>query len=362
MQREGIYRCGCNFWWQDLLWTPTPTVPVNKQRVIDLAVFLFPSDKATHLEHGVHIAVSSPDFNVLGRRGSLTRVSPEEVSHAIVFKIHDLILKGASDEELLAWRKVTLSAPFVFELLTKDDALYFRAFTLRQTAVAVEDAIKRSSRQMAHEIVAFKKKKEEESGTQVSATELMKLYKDNVKCAKSLAVTEGFVRDCLALADRFMADPDINRVMDRLEEMYGQASCLNSTTKLRELANRTGESNKHWVFDGILDRVLSGTIPNDNITKSALTGSPSQVSIVECLKYRKVVMDHYLGVECAKAGFDIEDMRKIQDHFKSHRDYRSTVTGLPNEPAPNTQWISHLKESSIMVLRLMEAGGGGPKP
>ncbi len=102
----------------------------------------------THGQPAVHFAMSSTTFNVLEHRGALGRVSPEELSHAVVIALAEAVSRNADDAEIGEWLKVVLSYPCVFEVVGgEDNANYWRAFALRQGKAGEHDLTKRTARQ-----------------------------------------------------------------------------------------------------------------------------------------------------------------------------------------------------------------------
>ena len=115
LSREHVYRCAGNFFWLDMFTSPTPGVPLSEARVLELGTTVF-ENGPKHVGWSFHIAADSAELDVLGRKGSLFRISPEEAAHALLFTIANAITAGAADTELERWRHICLTVLFVFEL------------------------------------------------------------------------------------------------------------------------------------------------------------------------------------------------------------------------------------------------------
>jgi hypothetical protein len=93
--------CGGNFMWSNPSWLANHRVPVNIGQVKHLQSAYFPySDPPLSNPFTQTVAVDSCDFNLEDNLGSLQRISPEEIDHALVFSIAESISKLCSDDVL----------------------------------------------------------------------------------------------------------------------------------------------------------------------------------------------------------------------------------------------------------------------
>ena len=92
---------------------------------------------------------------------------------------------------------------------------------------------------------------------------------------------------------------------------------------------------------------------NDSLSKTAISGTATQVSTVEMLSYRRTCADYFVDVEMPRRGFAVIDMQSIRLHLESHAIYRSTVTSLQDHEQPNTAWMAPLQPASMLCLRLL---------
>lgn len=147
------------------------------------------------------------------------------------------------DDCLQDWRKIFLTAPCVITIVGNDDQMFWEAFRKRQQVIASYDCVKRSARQLAHEVRAFKVKKEKETGESLSIKDITDLFGEKkdlmAKSTRQGDMADGFVKDCLYVYDKMLSDPDCNQVLDRLEALFGLGSPLNSLSKLRVVIEKS---------------------------------------------------------------------------------------------------------------------------
>ncbi|CAJ1410687.1 unnamed protein product [Effrenium voratum] len=343
LTKEGCYRAAINLMWIDPFGSTTPTVPLSVERVRELGQFACPAGDAKHLTENFTVAVDSLDQDMLDSKGKWKAVSPEEMQHALLFTLADVIKNQAPDEKLAAWRRVFLSAPAVFTVVGGGDSLYWHSFHRRQQVVQTYDSLKRSARQLAFEVTAFKNKKESEAGERLGVKEVQDIFRSKALMAKSSVkgdMADGFVKDCLFVYEKLLVDTTCNEVLDKLESKYGLESPLNSL--------------QQWILKVICDMVEGGALERETITKTYLAGTPTAASLVELLKLKRTVAHHFLQVEMPRSQFDTQDLAKIHSKIMTICSYRKYVTAANLEGPSEVQWRSSLKRSSMLVLRLIE--------
>jgi hypothetical protein len=366
LRREGKYICGGNFFWQGILDSPTPGVPMRLERVMELGNFLFGSGKdLTHLPNMITVLVDNADYPIMAHKGSLKRVSPEEPCHAAIFMCADDIARLQHDtnpeakQRLMRWRQIFLSCCFCFEVTRGDDAMYWRAYNLRQLVTAEYGAVRRTAWQMAYELALFKKAKEQETGHPLTKKQVTDLYQANGTTAKdSDAITENYVGTALSVYDKICCVPRLAECLESQEATYNMQSCFNTMSNLSIIINKTDDVNmRTWVMESIVDSCRSGQLNNDEITKGVLTGGSATVSLCTLLQFKRQVITRYLNQEFTVFGVDHEDLHKFRDVTKDHASYRHHVK--PFNGDADTTWLGRCKPSSILALRLVEACTGG---
>ncbi|CAJ1372633.1 unnamed protein product [Effrenium voratum] len=359
LTKEGCYRAAINLMWIDPFGSTTPTVPLSVERVRELGQFACPAGDAKHLTENFTVAVDSPDQDMLDSKGKWKAVSPEEMQHALLFTLADVIKDQAPDEKLAAWRRVFLSAPAVFTVVGGGDSLYWHSFHRRLQVVQTYDSLKRSARQLAFEVTAFKNKKESEAGERLGVKEVQDIFRSKAHLMAKSSVkgdmADGFVKDCLFVYEKLLVDTTCNEVLDKLESKYGLESPLNSLQKLRVLIEKSENmETRQWILKVICDMVEGGALERETITKTYLAGTPTAASLVELLKLKRTVAHHFLQVEMPRSQFDTQDLAKIHSKIMTICSYRKYVTAANLEGPSEVQWMSSLKRSSMLVLRLIE--------
>ncbi|CAK9030116.1 unnamed protein product, partial [Durusdinium trenchii] len=165
-------------------------------------------------------------------------------------------------------------------------------------------------------------------------------------------------KDCLYVYDKMLSDPDCNQVLDRLEALFGLGSPLNSLSKLRVVIEKSENlETRQWVLQVLCDMIENGQLDKDTISKGYLQGSGTSASLVELLKLKRSTVQHFLQVELPRNQFDTEDPKMIYEKIMTVKNYRKYVN--PSKTTDSSilaevQWMSSLKGSSLLVLRLME--------
>ncbi|CAK9076470.1 Uncharacterized protein SCF082_LOCUS36862 [Durusdinium trenchii] len=363
LRKEGTYRCGINLLWIDPFASITPAVPLDHSRVVELGQFAYPDGKTPrHLQENFHVATDAADVDLLGKRGKWRGISPEEMQHSLIFALAKCIEDKVDDDCLQDWRKIFLTAPCVITIVGNDDQMFWEAFRKRQQVIASYDCVKRSARQLAHEVRAFKVKKEKETGESLSIKDITDLFGEKkdlmAKSTRQGDMADGFVKDCLYVYDKMLSDPDCNQVLDRLEALFGLGSPLNSLSKLRVVIEKSENlETRQWVLQVLCDMIENGQLDKDTISKGYLQGSGTSASLVELLKLKRSTVQHFLQVELPRNQFDTEDLKMIYEKIMTVKNYRKYVN--PSKTTDSSilaevQWMSSLKGSSLLVLRLME--------
>lgn len=124
------YRCAANLFWLDICMNATPSVPLDYDRVTEWSNTIF-SDGPSHLKEMIVIGVSHPD-DPAKTKGQWRQVSPEELTHSIIFKLAEAVNKPEDEATLRQWKAVILSAPVMFMVLDGEDAIYWQSWSQRQ--------------------------------------------------------------------------------------------------------------------------------------------------------------------------------------------------------------------------------------
>ena len=106
---------------------------------------------------------------------------------------------------------------------------------------------------------------------------------------------------------------------------------------------------------GIVDLIQDKKIRNEDVSRAVIVGGNHSTGLVQMLLLKQRLLQSFLSKDCAKAGFDHDDLQMIRAALSSRDSYRSSVSALPGGQEPDVSWIGRLHESSVKVLRFLEA-------
>ena len=112
---------------------------------------------------------------------------------------------------------------------------------------------------------------------------------------------------------------------------------------------------REWVLGGIVDLIQDKKIRNEDVSRAVIVGGNHSTGLVQMLLLKQRLLHSFLSKDCAKAGFDHDDLQVIRAALSPRDSYRSSVSALPGGQEPDVSWIGRLRESSVKVLRLLEA-------
>ena len=132
LQGGKAYRAACNLFALDLTANATPGVPLDEARVRRWGQTIF-ANGPSHLKDMVVVGVPAADYDFAGHQGSWRQVSPEELTHSLIFRLQERLEDpGTGEAELLKWKEVLLSLPVMFVVLDGEDAVYWESYEQRQ--------------------------------------------------------------------------------------------------------------------------------------------------------------------------------------------------------------------------------------
>jgi hypothetical protein len=240
---------GVNIFWASPLQSLTPNVAINVKAV--------ETYMANYWQHGVAKPLDQPiDLRLDGKfpmaRGSMMRLSPEEMQHALILKVAQRIEAGADDAELLVWRRCLLSATGRFVRADTFDEQYFWVTNSRRRMRDAAAAIVHLASQVICDIWLFKARKEALLNKTLSNAEISKLYEDHMSDAKSdeeSRCSTSTIEASIIVYDKLFNQPDIRNIIEGLESTMLSASPFNSITKLLEIYYKCKTSARlEWFF------------------------------------------------------------------------------------------------------------------
>ena len=271
------YTCGINLFWLDFMWSATPGVPLRASAIEHMSKTLF--KEPTRMD-GVHIAVTGPEFRPLEHKGALKRVSPEEVTGAIVLAIARDIKNSEPDAVLQRWRQCVLCTSATFKVPTAPDR-YWYALQMRETHSTMHLAVHRSTFQRLHEISRLMRRlRESTPAAEVTSAMIAKAYAENLKMApgSAAAVTLNFVDCCATITNKLLDNTDTAWCLQDLDErsaLTGDPNPFDSHSRLQAIIDKCRANNTvqlSWVVQGIWCHWRRGNVKFLSITD--IKGSP----------------------------------------------------------------------------------------
>ena len=253
------YTCGVNFFWLNSLRSLTPWIPLYRTRTIELAAEIFPSPGLMPTPISV-VATFTRGEDI--PKGDLLRLSPDEISHAVLHRVASRIQADASKEELAAWKRMLLSCPCTFRRIDNQEDQLTEAARLRQSVLSTAKGVAHSARQLVYNVQGLKNFKEKASGNvKFSAADIAKFWAQKVTTAPGTLNSKSMVDACLTIYDRLFSIAGIEQLVAESEAHNVTDSPWNSVWRLQEVIYRCRAPAKiSWTMHALNDMVLSGRI------------------------------------------------------------------------------------------------------
>jgi hypothetical protein len=350
LRKRGTYISGFNFFWLDLLRSPTPGIPLSRERVRALADYMF-HDGPAALKKPIGVAVSSADFPVQAHKGSLLMITPEEKAHAILLKVADDVRRGAKRSK--DWKLVLLSVPVYIEVIAKEEQVQWEAFNARQLVFQEHWTMTRTAQQQCYEVVAVKVSLQRELGRLPTKKEISDKFRVNGKMTdgKQDDYSENFVKDSLIIYEKILSSPVLLQIIVIQEKRDGQNALWNHMGKLSVLASKAvDQDERKWVMDALEDLQTNGHYMAGDLSKSILQGDKAHVGIIALLIFKFKVLRRWSGFTFTAIGLRPEDVTELQERTKGHKEYFASAG-----PNADQSWLGKLKPSAVAAFRLLEA-------
>ena len=339
------YQCGINIFWQNILLSAIPWVPLNMDEVSAFAEKMTPNVVRSPivLNAGFSEGAQLP-------RGALVRLSPDELVHALVLRVGKEIASGKTDEELKPWLRVMLSCPAIFKRCDTSDQQYAEANSCRQDFVAQRDLTEHTARQIVYNIHGFKLRK----GAAMSASMVAEFWATEVRTAKSQAFMckKSTVDTCLTLFERVFSVPDAESIICAAESRDGRDTVWASLWKLQEVVYRCGNKGKIvWALAAIDDWIRSEKTNNKEVTINSLkTGGKSLTDV--CL-FQLKLKTHLLSTWLDSLAFPGNVKEKLRSVFQSHDSYRKLYNPLGGAVA-DCKYMYRWSQAALDTVGLIE--------
>ena len=286
------YTAGINLFWIDLQWSSTPGVPLRISAIEQMSSTMF---KQPTVITEVHIATSGPDFNPLTHKGALLRVSPEEITGAVVLAISRDITNNECDAVIRAWRKHVLSVSGRFQVLPSATDRYWYALQQREWFSTVNAAVHRTMFQRIHEISRLMKRLRETCpASEVTSAAIADAYAKNLQmtAGSSGSVTLNFVDCCATITNKLLDVPDIAWCLQDLDErsaLTGTPNPFDSHSRLQAILDKSRANNQAqltWVMQGIWYHWRRGNITTLSVTDIKGSAASGNRGVADLLLFK----------------------------------------------------------------------------
>jgi len=205
----------------------------------------------------LRVAVTD-DYEPLNHRGSWHSMSPEEMSHAMIFAVADAVRREPDNLELLsAWKRCMLCTTFKFKLLPTAEKRTWYALQQREDVSHHQLLVHRSCFQRCHETARLRNRLQE-SGPDVTPQMLFDAYNQNLVMVPGApgTVTLSFCDSAATIAQKLLEVPEIYAVLleaDSLQGLSVGSNVFDSNSRLQVILNKTGSNVEHriWVVEGL---------------------------------------------------------------------------------------------------------------
>ncbi len=348
------YRAAGSLWWIKVLkGGGFDKVPVNPAAVQQLKTFYF--HEPTIFPEPIVIGIGSDD-DPMQLKGKLERLSPEELEHALLLRIAERMSSNAGPDELLEWRRVTLTVTLIFRAFDNLTDRLWHSISIREKLVMNYSTMARSAYQRIFEIVEFKALYEKLSGP-LNNQRLADLYNEKADMAVGAgqdAITASFVEMSVSVHRLCLSIPEAKRCIAEAEEAFMKHSPFNSVTKLYTICSRAkGIPALLWVLNSMLDAVHVKYIAASEFSLRALQ-APSGRSVIDLFLLKLKMKDYLLINWLDTLAIAPQTKVRLRESLESHSSYRVHY-GKPEDTSTDLTWQAGWKSSDISVSRFLGA-------
>ena len=351
LRQRGTYISGFNFFWLDLVRSISPGIPLSRDRVRDLADWMF-KDGPIPLKKPIGVRVTSVDFPVHSHKGGLLMITPEEMAHSVLVKVADAIRQGAKNTK--EWQRVLLSVPVYIDVIPREEQLRWEAFNARQLVLQEHWTMSRTAAQQCYEVIAVQSSLQKDLGRQPTKKEISDKFRKNAKLAtgRQEDFSENFIVQALIVYEKVLSIPKLAAIIMEQEKRDGQKALWTHMGKLSVLALKTADHDERkWAMDALEDMQVSGGYSSDDLSKNLLQGDRSHVGVIQLLTFKYKVLARWVGYWFTAVGLRAEDVAVLQERTRLH----TSCLAAAGAADADQSWLGRLKPSAVAAFRLLEA-------
>lgn len=203
LKAAGTSEMAGNFFWQNSFLTPLAGIPFNSRAMELLQERNFKDPTA--FPDKLLIAVSGPEADIAGTKGSWQHVTPDEIIHSYLFAIaRDAVLPD-NNARMKDWRFFLLTTSFSFIVCTGED-IYWRQARIREDTEVAFQVVQRSALQRVYEINMVLQRRTGHKS--LSNAQLAELYQKHLQqVASSEKITTNYITEAVKLYKNLLCDP-----------------------------------------------------------------------------------------------------------------------------------------------------------
>lgn len=345
------HTAGGNLFWLNLLYSTMRGIPYNHKSIELASNSLFATPSRCR---PLVIALPDAEANVLEQMGAMQCVSPEEELHAWVWAVHRDLKAGKSLKE---WKKMALSQPMTFQVISSDDDKYYKTCNMREAAGTTFRLIAHTPYQIVYEVHRFHARMETKLGESISAAKISEMYAAHVKAGtESEPRTVNMIDQCLMIYRRAFADPTIETSLRWCDNAFGHSSPFGSVSVLHAVVSRTRELPKlQWLVNHIVDMVRNGLADASEISARQISGNfGKSKGLADLALMKKQMLDYFLRNWLPNNGFPQEVVNGLTGRIDTHENYRKHYINYPNLPPPDLAWKRGWGNSADLMLQLID--------
>ena len=345
---DGTYLCNGNLFWLDLVYSVSGNVPVNRQSV-ELLMSRYFTDPTTKFPDKVIVGIiGKPSGNeIMASKGSLVRISPDEVIIAWVLSAARDLMKSKSEDRIALWQRAALSVPMEFVSCENVQSRYFKSVNLRESVGTDFAALHRTPVQRIFELISWKTSQERANGKTMSVTDVADTWQKHVQTSvMSEKITAGYIDTALTVYDRILSIEQAAAIVLDAEERWGVKSPWDSVYKLEVVIKKCGRPSPQttkrllWVLGFTTDAMLDLELSPGQLSVRSLSGKgqPGNKGLVDFWLYKGCLLTHLTDTFLSELNLPSEVKTEIRGYFKSPVIFRN-LFGYKTENKPR-QWLA----------------------
>lgn len=367
MMATGLAEFGCNFFWQDIVYSCSPTILVNQNAIYGLRDRDF--EQPCEFPEKLIIAVEAMDKDISQTKGAWKRCNAEEMIHAYVLAIARDVQKPAAAQTLKRWRFHCLQTTTSFEVQPSDQDIFWRNANLRENTAQAFQAVVRTAVQRIFEITRFASR----TGGSMSTASIHKLYNDRLRQSNismdaaarpsTECVTLNFIQNALKLSraagSSLFTIPACKEVIMWAEAEFAHDSPFNGVARLVSIQNNCKTPGQMiFVMKCIQDRYRAKIwVGPQHCSEDNLQGKGSSAKgWVHLFQYKQQLLTTLLGPKLDELPFAAEVKTRLRECFSSHSSYRNQLKPYGNNKV-DLAWLAALNDPAQTYTTFIEDTG-----